>query len=54
MRRAEYVDRLLGDGSGLPVRIAGQAILQVTFRAADAHDAQVPPPRRARRSPSPT
>jgi hypothetical protein len=39
-RRTKYVDRLLGDASGLPVRIAGQAILQVTFRAAKAHDAQ--------------
>ena len=39
-RRAAYVDRLLGDASGLPVRIAGQAILQVTFRSATAHDAQ--------------
>ncbi len=37
-----YVDRLLGDGSGLPIRIAGRAILQVglqptrTDRATDA------------------
>jgi hypothetical protein len=41
-RRTKYVDRLLGDASGLPVRIAGQAILQVTFQAAQAHDAQGP------------
>ena len=40
--RARYVDQLLGDASGLPVRIAGQAVLQVTFRAAQAHDAQGP------------
>lgn len=37
-RRARYVSRLLGDGSGLPIRIAGDAILQVTMFAADAHD----------------
>lgn len=42
MHQARYVDRLLGDASGLPVRIAGQAVLQVTFRAAQAHDAQGP------------
>jgi hypothetical protein len=41
-RRARYVDRLLGDASGLPVPIAGRAILRVTFRAAQAHDAQGP------------
>jgi hypothetical protein len=39
-RRTKYVDRLLGDASGLPIRIAGQAVLQVTFEAAKAHDAQ--------------
>ncbi len=37
--RARYVDRLIGDASGLPVRIAGRAILQVRFFAADAHNA---------------
>jgi hypothetical protein len=39
-RNVRYVDRLLGDASGLPVRIAGRAILQVSFAAAQAHDAQ--------------
>ena len=37
---AKYVDKLLGDGSGLPVRIAGRAVLQVSFSPAQAHDAQ--------------
>ena len=37
---ARYVDELLGDGSGLPVRIAGRAILRVRFDHAQAHDAQ--------------
>jgi hypothetical protein len=37
---AKYVDELLGDGSGLPVRIAGRAVLQVSFAPAQAHDAQ--------------
>lgn len=36
--RARYVDRLVGDGSGAPVRIAGRAILQVRFGGARAHD----------------
>ena len=36
--RVRYVDRLIADGSGLPVRIAGRAVLQVRFEAADAHD----------------
>jgi hypothetical protein len=35
-----YVDQVLGDGSGLPVRIAGRAFLQVSFAPARAHDAQ--------------
>ena len=39
-REAKYVARLLGDGSGLPVRIAGRAVLQVSFAPARAHDAQ--------------
>jgi hypothetical protein len=34
-----YVDRLVGDASGLPVRIAGRAILQARFAPARAHDA---------------
>ncbi len=38
-RRAAYVPRLLGDASGLPVRLAGDAVLQVTMSGADAHDA---------------
>ncbi len=39
----EYVDQLLGDGSGLPVPIAGNAILQLTMRPAQAHDDQGEP-----------
>ena len=35
-----YVDRLIADGSGRPVRIAGRAILSVRFAPAQAHDAQ--------------
>lgn len=35
--RAAYVDRLVGDASGLPVRIAGRAILQVHIKPAQAH-----------------
>ena len=48
-RRATYVDVLRGDGSGLPIRIAGQAILQVRLEAAQAHDAagETAPARRA-------
>jgi hypothetical protein len=38
-RSASFVTRLLGDASGLPVRIAGRAVLQVRFSYADAHDA---------------
>lgn len=41
-RQVRYVDRLIGDASGLPVPIAGQAILQVRFERADAHDAAGP------------
>ena len=40
--RAGYVDELLGDGSGLPVRIAGRAVLRLRFSPADAHDADGP------------
>lgn len=36
--RVRYVRRLIGDASGLPVRIAGRAILQLRFEAAQAHD----------------
>jgi len=37
-RTARYVHQLVGDGSGLPIRIAGAAILQVTMFEANAHD----------------
>lgn len=40
--RAGYVDELVGDGSGLPVRIAGRAVLRLRFSPADAHDASGP------------
>lgn len=36
--RVRYVDRLVADGSGLPVRIAGQAVLRVVLSPARAHD----------------
>ena len=36
--RIEYVKQLFGGGSGLPVPIAGRAIVQVEFRPAQAHD----------------
>ena len=36
--RVRYVDRLVGDASGLPVRIAGRAILRVRLEPARAHD----------------
>ena len=41
-RRVSYVDQLVGDPSGLPVRIAGQAILQVRLEPAQAHDSTGP------------
>jgi hypothetical protein len=37
-REVAYVPELIGDASGLPVPIAGRAILQVRFEQADAHD----------------
>src|SRR4051812_25926322 len=37
--RIEYVKKLVGGGSGLPVVIAGRSIVQVEFRPAQAHDA---------------
>jgi hypothetical protein len=37
-RTVGYVDRLIGDLSGLPVQIAGRAILRVSFRLAQAHN----------------
>ncbi len=36
--RIEYVKNLIGDGSGLPVPIAGRAILCVQFTPAQAHN----------------
>ena len=36
--RIEHVQELLGDGSGLPVPIAGRAILLVQLTPARAHD----------------
>jgi hypothetical protein len=37
-QQAAYVPQLVGDASGLPVPIAGRAILQVRFEQANAHD----------------
>jgi hypothetical protein len=37
-REVAYVPQLIGDPSGLPVPIAGRAILQVRFAPANAHD----------------
>jgi len=37
--QVRYVDRLIADASGLPVRVAGRAILRVRFEPARAHDA---------------
>jgi hypothetical protein len=37
-RFARYVTRLTADPSGLPVRVAGDAVLQVTMFYANAHD----------------
>jgi hypothetical protein len=34
----QYVNQLIGDGSGLPVSITGRAILQVTMKPAQAHN----------------
>jgi hypothetical protein len=41
-RHVRYVGTLLGDASGLPVRVAGRAVLQVSMSAARAHDAGGP------------
>ena len=38
--RIEYVKQLFADGSGLPVKIKGRAILQVRLEPAQAHDDQ--------------
>jgi hypothetical protein len=47
--QVRYVDHLVGDGSGLPVPVAGRALLRVRFSPAQAHDAQgsTAPARRA-------
>jgi len=37
-RSVRYVDRLIGDPSGQPVRIAGRAVLEVSLYRAAAHD----------------
>jgi hypothetical protein len=49
---ARYVDRLLGDGSGLPVRIAGRAILQVGLHDTRTDAASPAPARRAFATPN--
>ena len=36
-RDVAYVERIVADGSGRPVRIAGQALLRVRFEPAQAH-----------------
>jgi hypothetical protein len=36
--RIDYVEQLIGDGSGLPVPISGNAILCVQFTPAQAHN----------------
>lgn len=40
--RVRYVDRIVADGSGLPVRLAGRARLEVVLKPANAHDAAGP------------
>lgn len=37
-RTVGYVDQLTASGSGLPIRIAGGAVLKVSFSSANAHD----------------
>jgi hypothetical protein len=37
-RRVRYVDQVVQDGSGAPVRLAGGADLEVVFQGANAHD----------------
>ncbi|MGZ4696594.1 MAG: AMIN-like domain-containing (lipo)protein [Oryzihumus sp.] len=39
-RQVTWVTQLVGDASGLPVPVAGRAVLQVRFAAANAHDAE--------------
>jgi hypothetical protein len=36
----QYVNQLIGDASGLPVKVNGNAILQLTMRPAQAHNDQ--------------
>jgi hypothetical protein len=48
--RARYVDRLVADGSGARVRIAGRAVLRMRFSPAQAHDDDGRPTVRARRA----
>ena len=47
-----YVDRLLGDGSGLPIRVAGRAILQVGLHDTRTDRAIPAPARRAFATPN--
>jgi hypothetical protein len=47
-----YVDRLLGDGSGLPIRIAGRAILQVGLHLTRTDRVTSAPARRAFATPN--
>lgn len=47
-----YVDRLRGDGSGLPIRIAGRAILQVGLHDTRTDSALPAPARRAFATPN--
>ncbi len=44
---ASFVPRLIADGSGLPVRIAGRAILEVGFRSTETNGGTPAPRRRA-------
>ena len=41
--KVQYVTQLIADGSGLPVPITGNAILQLTLRPAQAHNEQGQP-----------
>ncbi|QBX55079.1 hypothetical protein EXE58_06165 [Nocardioides seonyuensis] len=49
---ARYVRRLRGDGSGLPIRIAGQAVLQVSMHTTETSAVGTAPVRRAFSSPN--
>ena len=49
---ARYVDRLRGDGSGLPIRVAGRAILQVGLHDTRTDSAIPAPERRAFATPN--